>query len=166
MSFFAWVISNNAAHCIHRRIHIIWPLFDVVPAWKQNGPDCVPTWSQESISVCCVFHCGNKFESFPPAGTHYIIMIHSLRAWRESCCSLHLYSVCVCIPSANAINNCSPTHPHILIKAPSLWLTKQRLLKLTWQVCAIQHGVSMEWWWRYSEKEGTQKWSAVFRGSF
>ncbi len=72
---------------------------------------------RRGVSVCCIFHCGNKFESFPPAGTHYIKMIHSLRVWSESCSSLHFYSVRVCITSANALNNCSEIRPHILIKA-------------------------------------------------
>lgn len=86
---------------------------------------------RRGVSVCCIFHCGNKFESFPPADTHCIKMIHSQRVWSESCSSLHFYPVHVCITPANALNNCSEIHPHILIKAQiSLWLTEPPILKL------------------------------------
>lgn len=41
------------------------------------------------------------------------------------------YPVHVCITPANALNNCSEIHPHILIKAQiSLWLTEPPILKL------------------------------------
>lgn len=47
------------------------------------------------VSVCCICHCWNKFESFPPAGTKHIRMIHSLGVWRESCNSLQFYCLLV-----------------------------------------------------------------------
>lgn len=71
--------------------------------------------STDRRGVCCIFPSGNTFESFPPAGTHYIKMIHSLRVWSVSCSSLHFHSVCVCITAANTPNNCSEIYLHILI---------------------------------------------------
>lgn len=110
---------------------------------------------RRGVSVCCIFHCGNKFESFPPAGTHYIKMIHSLRVWSESCSSLHFYSVRVCVTSANALNNCSEIHLHILIKAQIyLWLAEPPLLKLI-SVLAFQH---IEWMWMDDDYvDGTER---------
>lgn len=98
---------------------------------------------RRKVSMCCVFHCWNKVESFSPAGTHHIRMIHSLGVWSESCSSLQFYPVHII--SANALNNCSEIRSHILIEAQiSLWLTKS-LIKANKCVCISANVNEREW---------------------